>query len=96
MLAKLPWLKPLAVEVFAGKLDPAKLRFPDSLLTMLPASPLHGMPATDARDWAAIRTWRRLWPSGYSQQSVGRRQVPATGSAPPYQKMLEGVNPNER
>ena len=57
VLAKLPWLKPLAVEVFAGKLDPAQLRFPDSLLTVLPATPLHGMAAKDARDWTAIRTW---------------------------------------
>ncbi len=59
VLAKLPWLKPLAVEVFAGKFDPAKLRFPDSLFTMLPASPLHGIPAKDARDWAAIRNWAK-------------------------------------
>jgi menaquinone-dependent protoporphyrinogen oxidase len=56
-LANYAWLKPVAVELFGGKFDPAKLRFPDSLLTILPASPLHKMPASDVRDWAAIRAW---------------------------------------
>ncbi len=56
-LAKFPWLKPIAVELFGGVYDPAKLRFPDSLLATLPASPLHGMPASDLRDWEAIRAW---------------------------------------
>ena len=46
-LAKLPWLAPVATEVFVGKYDPAQLRFPDSLLAALPASPLHGLPAHD-------------------------------------------------
>jgi menaquinone-dependent protoporphyrinogen oxidase len=56
-LLKLPWLKPVAVELFGGKYDPAKLRFPDSLLASLPASPLHGAPPTDLRDWGAIGAW---------------------------------------
>ena len=56
-LAKFPWLTPLALEMFGGKYDPAKLRFPDSLLAKLPASPLHDAPASDVRDWTAIRTW---------------------------------------
>jgi menaquinone-dependent protoporphyrinogen oxidase len=56
-LAKYPWLKPVAVELFGGKYDPDKLRFPDSLLATLPASPLHQMPASDLRDEGAIRTW---------------------------------------
>jgi menaquinone-dependent protoporphyrinogen oxidase len=56
-IAKYPWLAPVALEMFGGKYDPAKLRFPDSLLTALPASPLHGMPVSDARDLAAVRTW---------------------------------------
>ncbi|MGQ9552616.1 MAG: flavodoxin domain-containing protein [Anaerolineae bacterium] len=56
-LAKFPWLKPVASAVFVGKFDPAKLRFPDSLLTSLPASPLHGLSASDLRDWAAIHAW---------------------------------------
>ncbi len=57
VLAKFPWLTPVAIELFVGKYDPAKLRFPDSLLTSLPASPLHGVPASDLRDWTAIRAW---------------------------------------
>lgn len=56
-LHKYPWLKPVAAELFGGKYDPATLRFPDNLLGALPASPLHGLPASDARDWEAIRTW---------------------------------------
>lgn len=56
-LAKYPWLTPVAVEMFVGKYDPAKLRFPDSLIASLPASPLHNIPASDLRDWAAIRAW---------------------------------------
>ena len=56
-LAKFPWLKPVASELFGGKYDPAKLRFPDSLLARLPASPLYQMPASDVRDWTAIRAW---------------------------------------
>ncbi len=56
-LAKLSWFKPIALEIFGGKYDPTKLRFPDSLLKSLPASPLHDAPASDLRDWTAIRTW---------------------------------------
>ena len=56
-LAKYPALKPLAVALFGGVFDPKKLRFPDNLLTLLPASPLHQRPASDERDWTAIRAW---------------------------------------
>lgn len=56
-LAKHPWLKPVTAEMFGGKYDPARLRLPDSLLAMLPASPLHGAPASDLRDWGVIRSW---------------------------------------
>ncbi|MHB1296781.1 MAG: flavodoxin domain-containing protein [Anaerolineae bacterium] len=56
-LAKHPWLKPVALELFGGKYDPATLRFPDSLLAKMPATPLKGMPASDLRDWARIRAW---------------------------------------
>jgi menaquinone-dependent protoporphyrinogen oxidase len=56
-LAKFPWLTPVALEMFVGKYDPAKLRFPDNLIAWLPASPLHQMPASDLRDWTAIRAW---------------------------------------
>jgi menaquinone-dependent protoporphyrinogen oxidase len=56
-LAKIPWFKPLATELFGGKYDPAKLRFPLKLLVTMPPSPLHHMPASDARDWEKIRAW---------------------------------------
>lgn len=56
-LAKYPWLTPVALELFGGKYDPAKLHFFDKLLASFPASPLYQMPASDLRDWTAIRTW---------------------------------------
>lgn len=56
-LAKFPWIRPVAAEIFGGKLDPEKLRFPDNLISRLPASPIHNKPASDLRDWAAIRAW---------------------------------------
>ena len=56
-LAKYPWLTPVALEMFAGRYDPAKLNLPDRLIASLPASPLHGMPASDVRDWTAISAW---------------------------------------
>ncbi len=56
-LAKFPWLTPIALELFVGRYDPAKLNLPDRLVASLPASPLHGMPASDLRDWTAIRAW---------------------------------------
>jgi menaquinone-dependent protoporphyrinogen oxidase len=56
-LAKFPGLKPAVVEVFAGRYDPAKLRFPDSFLAKLPPSPLYGVTANDGRNWEAIRAW---------------------------------------
>ncbi|MBC7216893.1 MAG: flavodoxin domain-containing protein [Candidatus Caldatribacterium sp.] len=56
-IAKFSWLTPVALEMFGGKYDPTTLHFPDSLLASLPASPLHNQPASDARDWTAIRTW---------------------------------------
>jgi menaquinone-dependent protoporphyrinogen oxidase len=49
-LAKFPWLTPVALEVFGGKYDPAKLRFPISLFA-------GQVPASDVRDWTAIRAW---------------------------------------
>ena len=56
-LARFPWLSPIALEMFGGRFDPAKLRFPDNLLASLPASPLHNEPASDVRDWTTIRAW---------------------------------------
>ncbi len=51
-LLKCRWLAPLAVEVFAGKFDPAKLGFPYTLI-----GPLKKLPPEDARNWSAIRAW---------------------------------------
>ena len=45
-LAKERELHPVAVTIFGGVVDPAKLRFP-----------LNRMQASDARDWDAIRSW---------------------------------------
>lgn len=56
-LAKFAWLRPVAVEIVGGRFDPAKLHFSDRLIVGLPASPLHGMPPSDLRDWKAIRAW---------------------------------------
>jgi menaquinone-dependent protoporphyrinogen oxidase len=67
-LAKRPWLQPVATEVFVGKYDPARLRFPDSLLAVLPPSPLHGVPAHDGRDWPAIRAWADTLPAALHLQ----------------------------
>ncbi len=49
-LAKFPWLTPVALEMFGGKYDPAKLRFPVNLFA-------GKEPASDIRDWTAIRAW---------------------------------------
>jgi menaquinone-dependent protoporphyrinogen oxidase len=49
-LAQFPWLAPVAKEVFGGKYDPTKLRFPMSLFA-------GAAPASDIRDWTAIRAW---------------------------------------
>ena len=51
-LLKFPWLKPAAIQVFVGKFDPARLRFPYNLI-----GPLKKMPASDERDWQAIQAW---------------------------------------
>jgi menaquinone-dependent protoporphyrinogen oxidase len=49
-LAKFPWLTPVALEMFGGKYDPEKLRFPLKLF-------VGDEPASDLRDWTAIRAW---------------------------------------
>lgn len=56
-LGKMPWLKPVAAEMFVGKYDPAKLRLTDKLVAPPPASPLHGLGPRDDRDWDAIGEW---------------------------------------
>ncbi|MFW6232231.1 MAG: flavodoxin domain-containing protein, partial [Spirochaetota bacterium] len=52
VLAGFPWLKPVAVELFGGKFEPARLTFPYNLI---PA--MKRMPVSDIRDWDAIRGW---------------------------------------
>lgn len=49
-LAKFPWLAPDTIEMFGGKLDPTQLQFPESLF-------MGKLPASDVRDWVAIRAW---------------------------------------
>jgi menaquinone-dependent protoporphyrinogen oxidase len=49
-LAKFSWLAPIAIQMFGGKFDPEKLRFPINVLA-------GQEPATDIRDWTAIRAW---------------------------------------
>ncbi|MBN2047673.1 MAG: flavodoxin domain-containing protein [Anaerolineaceae bacterium] len=51
-LAKIPWFKPLTIEIMGGKFDPNTLKFPFNLI---PAMKM--MPVNDLRDWDAIRAW---------------------------------------
>lgn len=51
-LAKFPWFKPIALEMFGGRFDPAALGFP---LKMFAGKE----PASDIRDWTVIHTWAR-------------------------------------
>jgi len=59
-LAKYPWLKPVAIEMFVGKIDPAKLGFLDRL----------GVTASDRRDWNAIRAWANALPAQLGRQEL--------------------------
>ena len=52
-LIKYPWLKPVALEMFVGKLDPSKLGFFERLMS----------PASDHRNWDAIRAWANELPA---------------------------------
>ncbi len=49
-LVKFPWFKPVSCELFGGKYDPDKLGFPINKLA-------GDEPASDIRDWTAIRAW---------------------------------------
>jgi menaquinone-dependent protoporphyrinogen oxidase len=51
-LEKFPWLKPVTVEMFVGKMDPTKLGFFERLMT----------PASDHMNWEAIRAWAKALP----------------------------------
>lgn len=54
-LARHPWFGPREIQIFVGRLDPTKLRFPMSLFA-------GKMPASDEMDWEAIRTWAKRLP----------------------------------
>jgi menaquinone-dependent protoporphyrinogen oxidase len=51
-LAGFPWFAPVAIEIFGGVFDPAKLTFPYNLVPGLKK-----MPVSDIRNWTAIRSW---------------------------------------
>ena|SRR5258708_987796 len=51
-LKNFSWLTPVAQQIVGGKFDPADLGF---LFKLIPA--LRKMPASDVRDWCAIRAW---------------------------------------
>jgi len=59
-LEKYPWLKPVALEMFVGKLDPSKLGFFERL----------GTTASDHRDWNAIRIWANALPARLQHAEV--------------------------
>jgi menaquinone-dependent protoporphyrinogen oxidase len=59
-LAKYPWLKPVALGMFAGKVDPSKLGFFERL----------GMVASDHRDWESIRLWANALPAQLQLEEV--------------------------
>jgi menaquinone-dependent protoporphyrinogen oxidase len=57
-LLQFSWFAPVAVEVFGGVFDPAKLTFPYNLVPGLKK-----MPVSDIRDWTAIRAWANSLPA---------------------------------
>jgi menaquinone-dependent protoporphyrinogen oxidase len=60
-LAQAPEVHPEWVAIFGGVIRPERLRFP-----------LNRMPASDARDWSAIRDWATSVATGARQQEVSR------------------------
>jgi menaquinone-dependent protoporphyrinogen oxidase len=67
-LAKRPWVSPAAVAVFGGRLDPSGLRFPHKNPAM------KQIPASDIRDWEAIRTWADSLPETHWAVRVTSRE----------------------
>lgn len=51
-LARVPEVRPTEIAIFGGRIDPASLRFPFT-----------HMPASDARNWDAIRAWAEALPA---------------------------------
>lgn len=68
-LARYAWLEPVAIRLFGGRFDPALLRFP---LDRLAGSE----PATDIRDWSAIRSWAHTLAASLEAAAPG---VPVAG-----------------
>jgi menaquinone-dependent protoporphyrinogen oxidase len=62
-LAIYPWLKPLDLEMFGGKYDPTKLGFPLKLFA-------GKAPATDIRDWNAVRAWAKEMAAQLDEEHV--------------------------
>lgn len=56
-LARHSWLKIAELQIFGGRFDINRMPFPFSLARYLPAFPAKDIPASDIRDWAAIRAW---------------------------------------
>ena len=54
-LRQYPWIKPVEVHVLGGRWSMEKLPFPISLIRRLPV--MKKVPASDIRDWRAIRAW---------------------------------------
>lgn len=72
ILEKMEWFKPVTVEMFVGKFDPAALRGLDKLVTKPKASPLYRVPAKDERDWSAIERWAASLPDLLGVTAVAR------------------------
>jgi menaquinone-dependent protoporphyrinogen oxidase len=58
-LAKVPQVTPATVAIFGGVVDPTKL-----------SCPFNRLPASDARDWTAIREWAAEASSLFEAQAV--------------------------
>lgn len=74
-LATTPRLAPVSVAIFGGVVKPEELHFP-----------LSRMPASDARDWAAIDDWASELAGRFSSASpltaLGGSRRPTSGSRP--------------
>ena len=55
-LTAFPWLTPVVLEIFGGKLNPGRVRYPAKIF-------MGNVAAVDLRDWTAIRTWASKLPA---------------------------------